>query len=330
MGEHENTRTREHENTRIPPCFLLVSLVVAIIAGWFVNISPLLASVKLRSTIPLLDIKQKADIGGYKEAMEYFNPYKKEWRTDLAKNVISSLRRESNIYNDEEVRFALEECEKYAKEHPNDAYSHLLLGIFYGELGPKDKKYFDLAKAELDKALELSPRRQHIYFAYGRLYCLMKDREKLVNAFEEAINIEPSAALSYWEAGKQLYILDSQDPLAKEWLIRATELGCIPDDYGEFLFLFKFTYGYFLENSNYKILVSFYEKMEEIEPNEAKWHAQNAMALYLSKRDSAIFGDMGEEECDEYIITEIKKAIELDGSYRGEGEAFIRMIEAGE
>ncbi|MBU1179711.1 O-antigen ligase family protein [Patescibacteria group bacterium] len=330
MGEHENTRTREHENTRIPPCFLLVSLVVAIIAGWFVNISPLLASIKLRSTIPLLDIRQKADLGGYKKAMEYFNPYKEEWREDLFKNVISSLRREDNIYNSQEIEFALDEAEKYAIDHPNSAYSHMLLGIFYGELGVKDKKYFDLAKAELDIALELSPKRQHIYFAYGRLYGLMKDKKSLVDTFKKAIDLEPNAPLSYWEAGKQLYILDPQDLLFKEWLVKTADLGYAPEDKDEFLFLFKFTYRHLLDYNNYEAIYGFCKRMQTIEPNEAKWFAQGATASYLGRKDGTVFEDIKEEESSRRIIGQIKKAIELDESYREEGEAFIKMIKAGE
>lgn len=301
---------------KIPIVPILLFLGLGFIAGWFTNISPFLASAELRGSTSLmeLDNTKKIYLDGYKRATRYFNPYKEEWRVDLAKSVILSLKRESGLYDENEINFSIEELKKNIGEYPNNAYYHMLLGGFYAELGTKDKKYFDLAKSELDRALELSPRRQHIYFNYGRLYGLMKDKENLIKVFNKAIELEPEAKLVYWEAGKELYLLDPKDNLISEWIIKAVEAGYVPDDDGGFIFIFKNFYNYFLENKNYVVLENLLNRMIKTEPQEAKWRAQRATVLYL-------LGDKDE------AIAEIKKAMELDDAYKAEGERFMRMIE---
>lgn len=291
--------------------FLL--LVAFFAAGGLINFSPLLANAKLQKVFPADDLTKKVDIPAYQKAMERWNPYQAEWRNDLAKRVVSSARAELGLYDKENAAYALSELKKSADSHPNNAFYHLLLGGLYSELGKKDSKYFDLAKSELDRALALSPERQHIYFALGRYYALKKDKSSLISTYEQVISLEPSAPLSYWEAAKQLYFLDAENPLVDEWLIRAAELGYNPENKEEFLFIFQKTSQYFLDNKNYKVLSEFYKQMEMIEPREAKWHAQRAMALYLLKDYNG-------------AVVEIKKAIELDGSYKEEGEKFIEMI----
>jgi len=304
---------------KISPVIVLLFLGLGLAVGWFTNVSPFLAGAEFRNSVSITEVDntRKADLDGYKRAMKYFNPYKEEWRVDLAKSVIFSLKRGDGLYNEAEINFSMEELKKNIDEYPASTYYHMLLGGFYAELGVKDKKYFDLAKSELDRALELSPRRQHIYFNYGRLYGLMKDKESLIKIFNKAIELEPKAAIAYWEAGKQLYLLDPKNNLANEWIMKSVEMGYLPDDNGEFIFVFKNFYDHFLQSKNYEVITNFYERMSKIEPDKASWHAQRATAEYLS-------GDKRE------ALQEINKAIELDDSYRTEGEKFIKMIEASE
>ncbi|MFC1612273.1 O-antigen ligase family protein [Patescibacteria group bacterium] len=304
----------EFTNRKIPFLYGFFILLIILPIIWLVNISPLYASIKLRQNTTLFDAGQKINIGGYKQAMDRFNPYKEEWRVDLAKAVILSYRNKSFIYNSGEADYALEELKKNVAEHPNNAYYHMILGGFYAERLIEDSKYLDLAKTELDRALELSPERQHIYFVYGRLYSLIGDEKNLINIFNKVINLEPSAPLSYWEAGRHLYQLDPESLLVKKWLIRVAELRYVPGDKNEFLFLFQHTYSYLLENKKYQILADFYQAMQRIEPNEAKWYAQEATARYF-------FGDT------KSALKQIKKAIEKDENYRIEGEEFIKLIE---
>lgn len=302
------------EFKKIPALFFAIFTTLVLIVSFFINISPLLVGAKLRSSFPLMDIKQKINLENYEDAKKYFNPYQKEWRTDLAKSVISALRRGDAIYNQKEIDFALTELNDYVKKHSNSAYTHLLLGIFYGELGVLDEKYFDLAKNELDKTLKLSPGRQHIYFAYGRVYALMGDNDRFIGSFDKAIELEPNAPLSYWEAGKQLYVAEPDNELYKEYLVEAAKLIWVPEEKNEFLFLFKNTHDYFIETKDYYILLNYYQKMQEIEPKNAKWYANGAVAAYFLNYF-------------ERAIELIKEAMALDESYKNEGKEFIRMIE---
>jgi len=300
------------EIKKIATKYLVV--LILIIPIIFINLSPLYASIKLRQNTTLYDINQKINIDGYKKAIQCFNPYKEEWRTDLAKAVISSVRQKNNIYSLEEQGYALKELEKNIIEHNNDAYYHMLLGSFYGELA-NQSDYKDLAFKEFNKAIELSPDRQHIYFNIGRMYTVLSNREKIIETFEYAINLDSSVPVSYWEGAKQLFILDPNDEKASEWLIQALKLKFLPADEQEFLFVFNKTYQYFLASNDYEILGEFYGRLEKIEPNNPVWYAQNATVAFILKDYNT-------------AITDINKAISLDESYRVEGEAFIEIIKA--
>jgi hypothetical protein len=127
--------------------------------------------------------------------------------------------------------------------------------------------------------------------------------------------LEPAASVVWWEGAKQLYFLDNSDKLADAWATEAIGQIFLPSDDGEFMFVFGRLHDYFLENKNYRVLNNFYERMQLIEPDEAKWHAQAAMAIFL----------LGAEKED--VIKKIKKAIELDPSYKNEGEEFMRVLE---
>jgi len=188
----------------------------------------------------------------------------------------------------------------------------MLLGGFYAELAT-DLKYKDLAIKKFDRASELSPNRQHIYFNLGRLYTVLGERDNIILTFKKAINLDSGVATSYWEGARQLFILDPNDKQGEEWLYRALNLGLMPNDTGEFLFIFNKMHSRFLKEQNYNILSSFYERMQEIEPKEAKWYAQGATTYYMLKEYEA-------------ALSNIKKAIEIDESYREDGQEFIRVI----
>ncbi|PIR66456.1 MAG: hypothetical protein COU51_04205 [Parcubacteria group bacterium CG10_big_fil_rev_8_21_14_0_10_36_14] len=297
----------------IPFTYLIGIIIFILIFGWIVNIRLLLASIKLRQTTLLYEVGQKNDIAGYKSAMSIFNPYKEEWRDDLAKSIITDLRINGDFYSNEEVFFGISELQKNITEHPNNAYSHMLLGIFYSEASVKDKKYFELADNEFKTALLLSPKRQHIYFALGRYYILSDNIESAKKAYQEAINLEPSAPLSYWEGAKNIFLVDEKDKDGIDWMLRAVELGYRSSEKNEILFLFEKCHQYFLDNKNYGVLGDLYKAMQAIEPNNAEWYAQEATARYMEGQYALAIGL-------------IRKTIELDASYKEEGETFIKII----
>ena len=306
--------TAANNQKRVPIVFFISTIAAVGVLGGLLNVSPILASAAFRGDAALLDTTSKANIANFKNASRYFNPYKDEWRTDLAKNIIASLKRKEDIYSEQERSYAVEELKKSAKAHPNDAYYHMLLGGLYAELGARDRLYFDLAKNELDKALALSPKRQHILMNYGRLYSLTRDKASLIKVFNETIELEPHAALAYWEAFKQLHLLDPLDPQNMKWLIKALYLGIGIEDNEEFLYIFKSTYKYFFERKSYKILRYFYDRMSVIESKNAEWPAQSAMAAYM-------MGDKAD------ALSLVRRAMLLDENYRKEGEGFVKLIE---
>lgn len=299
---------------KIPAFLAAIAAIFGISLAWYLNLVPFKAAVQLRSAVLSVAGDKKIDLGSYKKGIGYFNPYKEDWRADLAKSAISSFVRKDNFYSQEENMFILDELKDNLKEYPDSTLFNMFLGIFYAEMGPLDKNYFDLAKKQFDAALLLSPKRQHLYFAMARMYALMGDKENQIKFSEAAINLEPKTYIPYWEGAKQMILAkQSDDPLVYEWLRRAAELGLMPENDMDFKMIFAVTHKYFFEQKNYEVLSGFYERWQVIEPKEAKWHAQRATAEYMLGRF-------------ERALAEIKKAIGLDGSYKAEGEAFIEMI----
>ncbi|MFA5133257.1 MAG: O-antigen ligase family protein [Patescibacteria group bacterium] len=301
------------DDKKISHYIFSVVLFLSLLLASFVNGPPFWAGIKFVNLIPSSE-SEKIDLSVYRSVMKIFNPYEQGSRTDLAKSIVYYLKVGNSPYTDKEVLYGLEELKKNLQECPNSAYYRMLLGMFYSEMAQKDKNYVDLAKKELDAALKLSPRRQHIYFAYGRLYGLLGEINNLKSSFKTAIYLDPSSMLSYWEGARALYLADPEDPLYRTWMIKAVHSGFLPEEQGQFIFIFQETYNYFLEKKEYNVLSVFYERMQLIEPREAKWHAQNAVARYFMGRKQE-------------AINETKRAIEVDEGYRAEGEAFIRAIE---
>ena len=308
-------KEKDIEQNKLPIMAIIIGALVSLLAALLLNILPLIASIKLRQTTLLYEIGKKNNVEIYKKAIKIFNPYKEEWRVDLAKSIIADLQSKAEMYNKDEISYAVEELRKNATEHPNNAYYHLLLGVFYGELARDSQNYREMSIKELDRALYLSPNRQHIYFAYGRFFNIVNDRGKLVEVFKKAIELEPTANVSYWEGGRQLYLFDEKDSLAKQWMIKSVEMGYLPPEDNSFIFIFKNFYKYFFENKKYSILVNLFGRMIPLEPNNVELRAQYATALYLA----------GEKVP---AVKEIKKIMAMDESYKKEGEEFIRLIEA--
>jgi len=111
---------------------------------------------------------------------------------------------------------AVSEAERLAKEilqkNPNHIEGHILMGSV---LFAQDHK--NEALAELNRAIEIDPKRVESYLSLARFHASMKDLAKAEETFQRAISINGSSAMVHYEYGKFLVQTNRADDAEKEF-----------------------------------------------------------------------------------------------------------------
>jgi len=89
-----------------------------------------------------------------------------------------------------------QEIENKIKKTPNDARYYAFAGSFFNRVGSQDKSQYDIAIQYLTKGLELSPKKQAIYFELGAAYIGKGDYAKAFTLFKQAYDLEPKSSES--------------------------------------------------------------------------------------------------------------------------------------
>ena len=103
---------------------------------------------------------------------------------------------------------AVRELEKSAKENPLDFRTHLFLGRLYVSFYyfSSDKANLEKSKEALNRALELSPTNQQVYWYLAETRFAETKYQESIDFLQKAIDLEPILGQSYWylAIGKQL------------------------------------------------------------------------------------------------------------------------------
>ncbi|MCE9643674.1 O-antigen ligase family protein [Candidatus Parcubacteria bacterium] len=163
------------------------AIVLAAFASlYFFNVRPILASnLLIKAISPQAD--PATNISYFKKALAYGSFGDQEIREQLSQG--TSALRNANIalpVKQEFFDLARTEYVKMIGEVPNDARHPLFLGAMLNNYGSHEE-----AVPYLERAHELSPRKQTILFEIGSNYLNAKDFPKAVAAFKEAYELEP-------------------------------------------------------------------------------------------------------------------------------------------
>ena len=116
---------------------------------------------------------------------------------------------------------ALAEAEKMAKEvlqkDANNIEGHILMGNVLFQQNQKDQAF-----AELNRAIEIDPKRVESRLALARFYLAAKDMAKAEETYQNAIALNGSSALAHTEYGK--FLIQSGRPEAEAELRKAVEV----------------------------------------------------------------------------------------------------------
>ncbi|PJE69443.1 MAG: hypothetical protein COU98_02010, partial [Candidatus Staskawiczbacteria bacterium CG10_big_fil_rev_8_21_14_0_10_38_10] len=139
----------------------------------------------------------------YKKSLEkpsFINP---EVRMQLVKSVISAKGARNTPLETlrEGFEFAISEMQKSVKEHPLDVRYYLFLGKLFSNAYIFDKNYLIEAERVLEKALELSPKRQEIYFDLGLARLLQEKYDESIETYKKAVSLDDKVIESHWNLG---------------------------------------------------------------------------------------------------------------------------------
>lgn len=217
-------------------------------------------------------------------------------KNDLTKGFLESGKR---------LREAIE-------KNPNNFRLYLTLGKhynnFYGLVRSVD--LLDSAREALDKARELSPRNQQVYWEIAQNELYRGDKDKSIEYLNESINLEPGYNFSYWYLGLVYRVL-GENELAWENMKIARDKG--------------FDWSYSLSDiikvisvnqalDNHEELIPLYEAALELDPENAK--LAGGMALS--------YANLGEYQKASQMA---KYAVELDPSLKEDLQPIIDLWE---
>ncbi|HEX8000665.1 MAG TPA: tetratricopeptide repeat protein [Pyrinomonadaceae bacterium] len=166
------------------------------------------ASIEFRNAIQIDDKLAAAHWGlaqAYEGLQRYAEAVQEIQRTiDLDPNHLDSRVRLGNYYMiGRQPNIA--EAERLAKEvlakDPNFIEGHILMAtVLYAQ----DKAHPERALAELNRAIEIDPKRVESYLSLARFYTTINDGKKAEETLKRAVDVNPSSALAHAEYGRFL------------------------------------------------------------------------------------------------------------------------------
>ena len=278
---------------------LLIPLVLVI---YFINARPYLANSYL---LDALKSQSAGDFNqaysNYEKALSYnLSLGRQEIREQFSRFAISAggLPQLDAGFKTTILKSAIEETDKGVRENPLDPRAYLFLGTVLSRVGLADQ-----ALMVLDKAAELSPKKQQIYFEIADVYLQKGDYPKAISTLEKSFNFDqgfPTGRMNLVAA----YILNNEQEKADKLLVEAYGTTDVADD------ILVTVYS---NRRNYDRLARVWQAFVKKEPGNFSYRKSLAGAYVLAGNK-------------ERAIKTLEEAILLDPNFKSEGEAYIREL----
>lgn len=297
--------------TKRPVIFAgLLTSLLSLISIWQWNIEPAYAGYLTAKAASVQTFGDAMNL--WQKALDIKTPWSYDAQVEYLKGV-TRLAQKSTNNQFEDIKPLLARGETAAKDllysHGQNAYFNYLAGRFYSEWGKFEFKYFDEAEKLFKKSIELSPRRQQLFYGLGRMYLLRGKTEEALKVFEDLVQLDPNVDESHWFYGLALRQADRGEEAYQE-IKEAIRLGYNAVDSGEVLVLAEVA----TKEDDLIALQNIYENAIVINPKNADWYARLA-ALYL---------ELGrKEEARKLVI----KAVELDTTLKEEATKFLKLLQ---
>jgi len=203
-------------------------------------------------------------------------------------------------FKDKVANYAIDELKKQNEQYPNDIREMIFLAAVYN----KTQKYEE-AISLLNKAIEIAPKKQQLYFELGTSYLNKGDNENGMATLKKSFDLDQTNG-----EARRIYavsaIFAGQDALAEE--LMKEHGGTIQDDE-------RFLKAYAQKN-NFEKVVAILKVFIDKNPTNAQYRL-NLAAVYLQAGYRT------------KSIEQIEKAIEANPGFKKQGEFYISEIKAG-
>ncbi len=290
--------------------FIGVVFLVAIFSLYFINIKPGLAGA---TGIDSIYWFQQKDI---KTTVEVFNEAYKIGTFGLpevamrANELAMQSVGNSNIANEDQKKMigvAIDGMKKSLELEPLNARFMLMLSNIYMSALSLEPAYLPEADVTLQKALELSPTRQEIYFGLGQLRVFQGNNTEALAMFKKAVELNDKVSLSHWNYGV-IAVAVGQKELGETEINKSLEMGHSYEP-GDIQYLINA----FSRQSDWQKVVQLYKDWIQITPNDATPYAGLA----------ASYAQIGDKQSAKEWA---QKAIEINPQFKEEGEKFIQSL----
>ncbi|MDD2753553.1 MAG: O-antigen ligase family protein [Candidatus Portnoybacteria bacterium] len=303
------------ENLNIQPVrpnffFKVTTVLILAFALYFVNIKPGLASMEGIGALQTLQ-QGKADesLAQFKASFD-IGTYGLPEIAMRVQDAALQLSQNSNIPADVKKKFtklAIDGMNGALGQEPLNVRFMMMLTSVYLSSAASDNDYLAQADALLQKALELSPTRQELYFYTGQIKMYQGRPADALAQFKRAVELNDRVSLSHWNYGV-IAIGVGQKDLGEAEIKKAKELGRA---YG--LTEIKQLISAYKRTSDWPRIIALHQEWIKLASGDAAPYASLA----------AVYAQMGDKQKAKELALQ---AIQINPSYQSQSEQFIKGL----
>jgi len=188
----------------------------------------------------LLNQLPESSLVAFSAALEQPTPYRDDIRKNFASTVSQAYQQGIEYPRLEQLhRRLVGELKAVIRNHPQDFFNYLSLAQFQNVFRAFDPSYAEEAEQMARRALELSPRRQQVYYVLASANIAKGDVKSAYKIFEDVVALNPDAGDPHFLYGLTAYGAGDVD-IGKREIARAADLGRFPRSAGEAMALGNF------------------------------------------------------------------------------------------
>lgn len=291
---------------------LIFLLMASGVFVWKLNWQPMVASAAmLNAAVYAADRSDVGSINYFRTALKLPTPYKEETHVQVAQIITAILAKQSIPPErfHEFFDFGEKEIKAVIAMHPRHTYFQYMLGRLYTEALHYDGSYADEAEAAFGRAIELSPKRQQIYFGFAKFLVDQGRNEEALEIYRRMAEEAPNVGEAHWFYAVMLQDGGRREDAERE-IGETGRLGYMPQKYEERLLIARIM----AKQKNYQRVIDYIENALKLKPDQVELYAQLAVA----------YKELGnKEKAREFAL----RAAELDSAFAAEAEIFLKMLE---
>jgi len=301
--KHRLMKKQDQEQQNQIKSFAIPVALVVLLCAYFINAKGMVAAANMSPAVFLHSSDPVKSLSQFKKALEANSFSYERIRQEIAVTA-TNMKDDPNIdskIKQDYFNLARSEMEKQVQEMPPDAHNFYLLGsLLYSY------KEYDEALSFLEKARELSPKKQVIILKLADVYIAEKNYKKAYEITQKVYESEPR-----YDLARNMYavsaILLGDNKTASNLLI---------ERYGtDTLFDLKILQAY-VDTKQYDKIIATYEKRILENPNDTQTRFSLSVAYF----------EIGQRQM---AIKTLEKTIAHDPSVKDTAEFLISEIRAG-